>query len=167
MYLSFGDNCDTIEITPKFSTTSPFGYYNIEVTPIPCSSPDLGNWRIYFETFCKIHLFTVHYIKVPTYCLQNYNTSTGVVTSFDYPKQQQNSQQYTICVHSQKVEDWKEISVSIFTYLGIILLKVVKGSRVLRLFRFYSNIFENSCETIRIFSGNQEYVDYNQSASLI
>ncbi|OXA53571.1 hypothetical protein Fcan01_11669 [Folsomia candida] len=88
MYLSFGDNCDTIEITPKFSTTSPFGYYNIEVTPIPCSSPDL----------------------VPTYCLQNYNTSTGVVTSFDYPKQQQNSQQYTICVHSQKVEDWKEIS---------------------------------------------------------
>ncbi|XP_021967681.1 uncharacterized protein LOC110862782 [Folsomia candida] len=76
MYLTFGEDCDTIEVTTKMSPISPSSSYNILMTPIPCSSPGL----------------------VPSHCLQHFNGSQGVVRSFDYPNQQQNSQEYTVCV---------------------------------------------------------------------
>lgn len=41
-------------------------------------------------------------ILVPSYCLQYYNASTGVVRSFDWPRQQQSIQQYTVCVEGSE-----------------------------------------------------------------
>ncbi|OXA38257.1 hypothetical protein Fcan01_26924 [Folsomia candida] len=75
MYLEFGDS-DSIQIIPSFSSGGNNAKYRILVTQIACKSPQ----------------------RVPSYCLQNYPSGRGVVKSFDFPKQQQNNQRYTVCV---------------------------------------------------------------------
>ncbi|XP_035701747.1 uncharacterized protein LOC118433676 [Folsomia candida] len=76
IYLTFCEDCSNTDFAFIPSPTSPIGSFLLRVTPIACSSPEI----------------------VPSHCLQHFNDTRGVVRSFDYPTQQQNSHQYTVCV---------------------------------------------------------------------
>jgi len=86
MYLAFGKT-GSIEIIPSYSSQS-HGAYQILATQIPCN-------------------------RVPNHCLQYFDTSRGVVKSFDFPQRQQSSQEYTVCVggvaHAASIT-WKPCS---------------------------------------------------------
>ncbi|ODN00864.1 hypothetical protein Ocin01_05812 [Orchesella cincta] len=73
MYLTYGSR-DVIEVSPLLKTAG--SNYRIVATKIPCDSKN----------------------RAPDYCLQYYTKTHDIIKSFDFGGQQQNNQQYTICV---------------------------------------------------------------------
>ncbi|CAL8125769.1 unnamed protein product [Orchesella dallaii] len=73
MYLTYGSR-DVIEVSPFLKSSG--SNYRIVATKIPCDSVN----------------------RAPDYCLQYFTKTHDIVKSFDFAGQQQNNQQYTICV---------------------------------------------------------------------
>ncbi|CAG7816154.1 unnamed protein product [Allacma fusca] len=75
MYLDFGDS-DKIELTIQGKSKNVA--YDILATQLKCNHPN----------------------RAPVHCLQYFKSKEGSVRSFNYPRQQLNNQEYTVCVEA-------------------------------------------------------------------
>jgi len=97
MYLAY--DSDVIEIRPSICNT---GFQPTAAPPTSPNNPIAPVIPVTTGMYSIVvtQIGCVSHMRVPDYCLQYYNESRSTVRSFDFGRQQQSNQEYTICLGS-------------------------------------------------------------------